>query len=97
MQKTSPVLSAATSTAKITRADSGDRRSDDTDDIDKQPDYSDTRWSDDGEAVEESIEAMSEQEQAIVHDRGIVQISWFHAKAKVWSHVSADSAVACRK
>jgi len=36
-----------------------DRRSDDTDDIDKQPDYSDTRWSDDGEAVEESIEAMS--------------------------------------
>jgi len=74
-----------------------DRRSDDTDDIDKQPDYSDTRWSDDGEAVEESIEALSEQEQAIVHDRGIVQISWFHAKAKVWSHVSADSAVACRK
>lgn len=46
-----------------------DRRSDDTDDIDEQPDYSDTRWSDDGEVVEESIEAMSEQEQAIVDDR----------------------------
>ncbi|WP_139210963.1 DUF7342 family protein [Natrinema salaciae] len=65
-----------------------DRRSDDTDDINEQPDYSDTRWSDDDstldvrsaeeiarangvdvEVVEESIEAMSEQEQAIIDDR----------------------------
>jgi len=65
-----------------------DRRSDDTDDIGEQSDYSDTRWSDDDstlnvrsakeiarangvdvEVVEESIEAMSEQEQAIIDDR----------------------------
>lgn len=46
-----------------------DRRSDDTADIGEQPDYSDTRWSNDGEVIAESIESMSEQEQTIIDDR----------------------------
>lgn len=88
-----------------------DRRSDDIDDIDEQPDYSDTRWSDDDstldvrsaeeiarangvdlEVVEESIKAMSEQEQTIIDDRieEIEDDDCHHSTEDVADHLGID-------